>query len=324
MKRILLILAACACACAWAGVMSARLGSLGRNDTVVTNVTDVTPGNYETVSNAAMSARGKTDLEVYAAETTPWTCSEVFASGDYSTMTNKSLWTFTAWEAGGEIYPTISYNGVVIGDCNSPIPDEDMPTSTEWPMFYDSDLYVTFRRHIAGMATGNRLATTNDIPRTAGDVGAYPAASGSALESGKQDRLPYPTNAIPYAAITGAPTLPSVFYDAAGGASTVSGATLTYQAASNSVGSVALLAGTNVLHITAPIAITGHVRDFGLTVTTEDAATITLDSSVSWRFDSASTNLTAGSWNRVYCTESPSGVFSLQLWTPDSAQEVTP
>ena len=206
MKRILLILAACAIACAFAGVMSARLGSLGRNDTVVTNVTDVTPGNYETVSNAAMSARGKTDLEVYAAETTPWTCSEVFASGDYSTMTNKSLWTFTAWEAGGEIYPTISYNGVVIGDCNSPIPDEDMPTSTEWPMFYDSDLYVTFRRHIAGMATGNRLATTNDIPRTAGDVGAYPAASGSALESGKQDRLPYPTNAIPFSAIDGAPS----------------------------------------------------------------------------------------------------------------------
>lgn len=206
MKRILLILAACAWACAWAGVASARLGSLGRNDTVVTNVTDVTPGNYETVSNRAMSARGKTDLEVYAAETTPWTCSEVFASGDYSTMTNKSLWTFTTWEAGGEIYPTISYNGVVIGDCNSPMPDEDMPTASFWSMSYDENLCIYFRRHIAGMATGNRLATTNDIPRTAGDVGAYPAASGSALESGKQDRLPYPTNAIPYAAISGAPS----------------------------------------------------------------------------------------------------------------------
>ena len=145
-----------------------------------------------------------------------------------------------------------------------------------------------------------------------------------AVAASKQDSLPYPTNAIPYAAITGSPTPPSVFYDVAGGAATVSGATLTYQAASNSVGSVALLAGTNVLHITAPSAITGHVRDFGLTVTTEDAATITLGSSVSWRFDSASTNLAAGSWNRVYCTESPSGVFSLQLWTPDSAQEATP
>ena len=66
------------------------------------------------------------------------------------------------------------------------------------------------------------------------------------------------------------------------------------------------------------------MRDFGLTVSTEDAATITLDSSVSWRFDAANTNLAAGSWNRVYCTESPSGMFSLQLWTPDSAQEATP
>ena len=144
------------------------------------------------------------------------------------------------------------------------------------------------------------------------------------LKDLKQDALPYPTNAIPYAAITGSPTPPSVFYDAAGGAASVSGATLTYQAASNSVGHVALGAGTNVLHITAPTAIAGHVRDFGLTVTTEDAATITLDASVSWRFDSASTNLSAGSWNRVYCTESPIGVFSLQLWTPDSAQEATP
>lgn len=206
MKKLILILAALTCACSWAGVTSARLGALGRNDTVVTNVTDVTPGNYETVSNRAMSARGKTDLEVYAAETTPWTCSEVFASGDYSTMTNKSLWTFTTWEAGGEIYPTISYNGVVIGDCNSPMPDEDMPTASFWSMYYDDNLMIYFSRHIAGMATGNRLATTNDIPRTAGDVGAYPAASGSALESGKQDRLPYPTNAIPYAAISGAPS----------------------------------------------------------------------------------------------------------------------
>ena len=51
-----------------------------------------------------------------------------------------------------------------------------------------------------------RTAMTNDIPRTAGDVGAYPAASGSALESGKQDRLPYPTNAIPFSAIDGAPS----------------------------------------------------------------------------------------------------------------------
>lgn len=141
---------------------------------------------------------------------------------------------------------------------------------------------------------------------------------------GAQDALPYPTNAIPYSAITGAPAPPSVFYDTAGGTAAASGATLTYQAASNAVGSVALLAGTNVLHITAPAAIAGRVRDFGLTVTTEDAATITLDSSVSWHFDAASTNLAAGSWNRIYCTESPSGVFSLQLWTPDSAQEATP
>lgn len=333
MKRILLILAACACACAWAGVASARLGSLGRNDAVVTNVTDVTPGNYETVSNRAMTAsnytdavagtlRGKGDLTVYGY----WP----FIAYSYLDITLsppvRMNYTTISYSGGGSGVGWLSeseINGSYVFILDSLLEVEYLAKSGNEYIAGSGDMIsasadgksITFlgtqavdiRRESTGMdyPTNNRLATTNEI-------------------SGKQDRLPYPTNAIPFSAIDGAPTPPSAFYDTAGGATTVSGATITYQAASNSVGSVALLAGTNVLHITAPSAITGHVRDFGLTVSTEDAATITLDSSVSWRFDAASTNLSAGSWNRIYCTESPTGVFSLQLWTPDSSQEATP
>ena len=245
MKRILLILAACAWACAWAGVMSARLGALGRNDTVVTNVTDVTPGNYETVSNRAMTANNYTD----------------------------------------EVAADIRQNYIPISG---------------GPIYSSVDLFLNDLLH------EQRMIRFELPDRTSADAQSFVGSSQI-------------TNQGAVAAATA-----MVFYDTTGGAASVSGATLTYQAASNSVGSVELLAGTNVLHITAPSAIRNRVRDFGLTVTTDDAATITLDTSVSWRFDSASTNLSAGSWNRIYCTESPTGVFSLQLWTPDSAQEDTP
>ena len=223
MKRILLILAACACACAMAGVMSVRLGSLGRNDTVVTNVTDVTPGNYESVSNAAMSARGKGDLSVYSyapfliysygGETfsppmrmnyatiryarggneTGW-LSETQINGEFQLIYNDLTGVVYLEKSGGE-YIVVSGNPITVSSDGKAI---TAVGATQ----------VDIRREstVIDFETGNRLATTNDIPRTAGDVGAYPAASGSALESGKQDRLPYPTNAIPFSAIDGAPS----------------------------------------------------------------------------------------------------------------------
>ena len=315
MKRSLLIFAALA---AWtACAQSARLGSLGRNDMVVTNIGEIARAASYGTDTQWTDATGCV-WRVVDAHYGEWSYSGVPEGFVFSVNWEGSVsqwqWTLERW-GGGEEYGQ--------GMCQGESTDLALDIGVGLDFFSGT---IQCRRSFYPYGTNlvGRTAMTNDIPRTPGAVGAYPAASGSALESGKQDRLPYPTNAIPFSAIDGAPTPPSVFYDAAGGAATVSGATLTYQAASNSVGSVALLAGTNVLHITAPSAITGHVRDFGLTVTTENAATITLDSSVSWRFDAASTNLAAGSWNRVYCTESPSGVFSLQLLTPDSAQEATP
>jgi len=234
MKRILLILAACACACAWAGVASARLGSLGRNDTVVTNVTDVTPGNYETVSNRAMTAsnytdavadtlRGKGDLTVYGYGP--------FIAYSYNGVTLsppvRMNYTTIAYSGGGSGVGWLSeseINGSYVFILGSLLEVEYLAKSGDEYIAGSGDTVsksadgktitslgsqdVDIRRESTGMdyPTNNRLATTNDIPRTAGDVGAYPAASGSALESGKQDRLPYPTNAIPFSAIDGAPS----------------------------------------------------------------------------------------------------------------------
>ncbi len=94
----------------------------------------------------------------------------------------------------------------------------------------------------------------------------------------------------------------------------------TYAAGSNEVAYVELGAGTNVLAITVPPAF-GKARDFALTVSTPYTnATIQLDTSVDWHFDADSTNISAGAWTRLYFTECPAGVFSLQKWEPDSSQ----
>ena len=191
MKRILLILAACACACASAGVMSARLGALGRNDTVVTNVTDVTPGNYETVSNRAMTAsnytdavagtlRGKGDLAVYSYapfliysygdetfsppmrmnyETIRYAgggnetgwISETQMNGEFQLIYNDLTGVVYLEKSGGE-YIVVSGNPITVSSDGKAITQVG---ATQ----------VDIRRESTGIdfATGNILATTNDI-----------------------------------------------------------------------------------------------------------------------------------------------------------------
>lgn len=151
MKRLITILAACACACAFAGVTSARLGALGRNDTVVTNVTDVTPGNYETVSNRAM----------------------------FAVTTNAQGVARTVAEMTFSMYPDASPDNIRLYAS-----DLDEFTIDIWSSQY------RFRGQ-------NFSDADNDVMRRVDVAGAM---------SVKQDALPYPTNAIPYAAISGAPS----------------------------------------------------------------------------------------------------------------------
>jgi len=110
--------------------------------------------------------RTKTDLKIYKDRTTHWACSGVYASGDYASKTNLALWTFTEYEFEGDIYPTIFYDGEMVGACNSPIDAEDKDTVEYWNMFFDEDLTVEFSRDVAGTATGDILATTNQISAT--------------------------------------------------------------------------------------------------------------------------------------------------------------
>jgi hypothetical protein len=220
MKRILLILAACACACACAGVASARLGSLGRNDTVVTNVTDVTPGNYETVSNRAMTASAYTDAALGAfAATGAVMRAEIYGTPTRWTDATGCVWSvvgvltgvWTFYSDGTHEWADAQYyeNDTWIAICdgyNAYADGGEDATSLDF-LCYDNGARASATQTVEYVTKLiGRVALTNDIPRTAGDVGAYPAASGSALESGKQDRLPYPTNAIPFSAIDGAPS----------------------------------------------------------------------------------------------------------------------
>ena len=159
MKRHILILAACACACAWAGVMSARLGALGRNDSVVTNVTDVTPGNYDVVSNRAMSA-----LQEHQSLWPAVSASTNYADGIAADF-----------ESGGRSVSNASYAG---------------EASISWMILDDTDEPIDY----SGLMTrfGAIVGTaTNGLPEAI---------------SRKQDILPYPTNAIPFSAIDGAPS----------------------------------------------------------------------------------------------------------------------
>lgn len=115
---------------------------------------------------ATNGVRSKTDLAVYVPETTPWRCTTVRASGDYSSMTNLSKWTFTCYNADESYYPSLYYDGQEIGDCNSPMPEDEYPTSPSWNMFYDEDLDVTFEREIKGMTVG-LIATRGDATNAA-------------------------------------------------------------------------------------------------------------------------------------------------------------
>lgn len=57
---------------------------------------------------------------------------------------------------------------------------------------------------------GGELATTDDIAAAAAAATNETMNIVTTAVSGKQDNLPYPTNAIPYAAIIGKPTIPTV------------------------------------------------------------------------------------------------------------------
>ena len=198
MKRSLLIFAALS---AWtACAQSARLGSLGRNDMVVTNIGEIARAASYGTDTQWTDATGCV-WRVVDAHYGEWSYSGVPEGFVFSVNWEGSVsqwqWTLERW-GGGEEYGQ--------GMCQGESTDLALDIGVGLDFFSGT---IQCRRSFYPYGTNlvGRTALTNDIPRTPGAVGAYPAASGSALESGKQDRLPYPTNAIPYAAISGTPSL---------------------------------------------------------------------------------------------------------------------
>ena len=197
MKRSILIFAALA---AWtACAQSARLGSLGRNDMVVTNIGEIARAASYGTDTQWTDATGCV-WRVVDAHYGEWSYSGVPEGFVFSVNWEGSVsqwqWTLERW-GGGEEYGQ--------GMCQGESTDLALDIGVGLDFFSGT---IQCRRSFYPYGTNlvGRTALTNDIPRTPGAVGAYPAASGSALESGKQDRLPYPTNAIPFSAIDGAPS----------------------------------------------------------------------------------------------------------------------
>ena len=197
MKRSLLIFAALA---AWtACAQSARLGSLGRNDMVVTNIGEIARAASYGTDTQWTDATGCV-WRVVDAHYGEWSYSGVPEGFVFSVNWDDSVsqwqWALERW-GGGEEYGQ--------GMCQGESTDLALDIGVGLDFFSGT---IQCRRSFYPYGTNlvGRTALTNDIPRTPGAVGAYPAASGSALESGKQDRLPYPTNAIPFSAIDGAPS----------------------------------------------------------------------------------------------------------------------
>ena len=120
------------------------------------------------VSQVASLARSKTDLAVYASETTQWRCIYVEPSGSYSNLTNMNLWTLDTYPYNGVIYPNVYYDGTFMFDSSETMTEDEYDKETLWTIdgYGESgdEIRISFSRQVAGLDTGNRLATTSDIP----------------------------------------------------------------------------------------------------------------------------------------------------------------
>lgn len=126
------------------------------------------------VSQVASLARSKTDLAVYASETTQWRCIYVEPSGAYSNLTNMNLWTLDPYPYDGVIYPNVYYDGTFMFDSSEIMIEDEYNKATLWTIYGSGEsgdgIRISFSRQVAGLDTGNRLATTSDIPSV---VSAY-------------------------------------------------------------------------------------------------------------------------------------------------------
>ncbi len=161
MKKLILILAALTCACSWAGVTSARLGSLGRNDMVVTNVGTIARAESYGTETQWTDATGCV-WRVVDAHFGSWSFTGVpegYVFGlDWLGHVGAWQWTIEKW-GGGDGYAQDYFYA-----------DDDQATALDIPVTSDTfsgTIYCRRTYYPYGTNLVGRVALTNDLPDTA-------------------------------------------------------------------------------------------------------------------------------------------------------------
>ena len=182
MKKLILILAACACACSWAGVTSARLGALGRNDNVVTNV-DIDGPIGAFASTGAVKRAELHGTPTRWTDATGCVWQVVGGGGGWSVYTNSILVAdWSAYSYQTDVGPGGYFYELRIGPINEAVENfysvasGVFPTSSpvwadEYEKTFDSDSEFygltngdAIRVERGGTNLVGRVALTNDIP----------------------------------------------------------------------------------------------------------------------------------------------------------------
>lgn len=171
------------------------------NNTALVETIEATapaPGNYAVVSNAAVYAAATNAIQDAAlagkASTADATLTERFSEWSIASTSVDPSAIHLELETDGWVPK--SPNGTSIGTPKG----NAQSVSLDWTASVDSPFNITATR---AALQGYQLGSQSDKPLAS-------ETEAEALRNGKQDNLPYPTNAIPYAAISGKPSLATV------------------------------------------------------------------------------------------------------------------
>ncbi|MBR4258561.1 MAG: hypothetical protein IKQ17_05985 [Kiritimatiellae bacterium] len=150
--------------------------------------TSPAPGDYAAVSNAAMTALSRNEAEAGYTKWRPY--EEPGHPAGYSVVS-------VTYDSNREWTVIVLFDG------------EENPTTYSRLGDPADAVRITFSDHYNSIVR-TRLPTMADIPTEQINAATATNALQDAAIAEKQDKLPYPTNAIPYAAISGKPSLATV------------------------------------------------------------------------------------------------------------------
>ena len=149
------------------------------------------------VTNRIAEAEARVDAKITAAT------NAIPAPGDYATVSNRAM---SALQSHQPLTPATNYTDAVAAEFESGARTAANANGALQANYAESAGEATSATWAARLSDGGSVGADN---LTYSDIiGGFVAATNGVPEAigRKQDRLPYPTNAIPYAAISGAPS----------------------------------------------------------------------------------------------------------------------